>query len=160
MAAQRISASRQRSGRSTVFEWATVTVQLAASSNCASGLPTRIERPTTSARLPAMSPSVSRSMIMQPSGVQGVSAGRLLASRPALVTVRPSTSLSGSSTASTRASLMCLGSGSCTKTPWMAGSAFSSRTSAIRVASVVSAGRRLVTECKPAARLSSPLLRT
>ena len=56
-----------------------VTVQSAASSSCASGLPTRIERPTTSARLPARLPSVSRSMIMHPIGVQGISAGRPLA---------------------------------------------------------------------------------
>ena len=90
-----MSASRQSAGRSRVREWAMVTVQSACSSSCATGRPTSTERPSTTARLPDRSPSASRSRIMQPSGVQGRSAGRPLASRPALISVRPSTSLSG-----------------------------------------------------------------
>ena len=45
-AATSTSASRQTAARSRVREWQWVTVALAASSSCASGLPTRIERPT------------------------------------------------------------------------------------------------------------------
>ena len=40
-------------GRSRVREWQCVTVALAPSSSCASGLPTRIERPSTTARRPS-----------------------------------------------------------------------------------------------------------
>ncbi len=94
-AATRMSASRQMPGRSLEREWAMVTVQSAASSSWAIGLPIRFERPITTARLPDRSPTTSLSSTMQPAGVHEVRAGRPLARRPALVTVRPSTSLSG-----------------------------------------------------------------
>ena len=61
IAATRISARRHSAARSRVREWATVTVQWAASSRAATGLPTMLERPITSARRPARSsPSVRR----------------------------------------------------------------------------------------------------
>ena len=50
------------------------------------GLPTMLERPTTTARAPESSPTVARSSIMQPSGVQGTSPGRPTARRPTLIT--------------------------------------------------------------------------
>lgn len=98
-----MSACRQMPGRSRLREWAIVTVQSAASSSWAIGLPMRFERPMTTACLPVRSPSASLSSIMQPTGVQEVRAGRPLARRPALITVRPSTSLSGEMAATMRA---------------------------------------------------------
>ena len=64
----------------------TVTVQLSAIKSWVIGLPTILERPTTTARLPERSPSRSFSSIRQPSGVQGTSALPPVASRPALTT--------------------------------------------------------------------------
>ena len=57
-AATRMSALRQTSGRSRVREWATVTVQCSLSNNCSMGLPTILERPTTTALSPDKSPSL------------------------------------------------------------------------------------------------------
>src|SRR5258707_11541023 len=48
-----------------------ISVAFAASSNAASGLPTRIERPITTARAPSRSTSVSRRSSITPAGVQG-----------------------------------------------------------------------------------------
>ena len=77
-------------------EWHTVTVALRASSICATGLPTRSERPTTTASAPSSSTSWRSSSSMQPAGVHGRRPGRPLASRPAETGVSPSTSLPGS----------------------------------------------------------------
>ena len=49
IATTRMSAVRQSAGRSRVREWAMVTVQSARSSSCATGRPTRFERPITTA---------------------------------------------------------------------------------------------------------------
>ncbi len=65
-AATRMSASRQTPGRSAVREWAMVTVQSAASRSWAIGLPIRLERPTTTARLPARLPTERCSSNRQP----------------------------------------------------------------------------------------------
>ncbi len=159
-AATRMSAWRQTADSSRVREWAMVTVQLSFSSSCAMGRPTSTERPMTTALRPERSPSVSRSIIRQPSGVQGMRFGRPLASRPAFSTFSPSTSLRGSMASITACSSKPLGSGICTRMPWMAGSAFRARTRAIRSSCLVSAGSRWVTECSPASRLCSPLERT
>ena len=51
-AAKSKSARRQTSARSLVLECAIVTVAFSASNNCASGLPTMLERPTTTASIP------------------------------------------------------------------------------------------------------------
>ncbi len=89
-AATRMSARRQTAGRSRVRLWAMVTVQLSASSSWAIGLPTMLERPTTTASSPLRSPRRSFSSIRQPSGVQGTigaSAPRPpVIRRPALMT--------------------------------------------------------------------------
>ena len=52
-------------------EWQCVTVALAASSSCASGLPTRIERPITTARAPSSAAPASLSSSITPAGVHG-----------------------------------------------------------------------------------------
>jgi len=52
-AATKISAPRQTAAKSRVFEWARVTVALAAKSRPAIGLPTRLLRPTTTACAPS-----------------------------------------------------------------------------------------------------------
>ena len=70
--------ARATAGRSRVREWAMVTVALRDSSNCAIGLPTMFERPTTTASAPARSrPSAAiawSSSSMEPAGVHGTSA--------------------------------------------------------------------------------------
>ena len=75
-AATRMSASSVWRSRSWVREWQIVTVAFAWSSRCAIGLPTMIDRPTTTARAPSTSISYSSSIRMIPSGVHGTSAGR------------------------------------------------------------------------------------
>ena len=70
-AATRMSARRHSAGRSRVFEWAMVTVQLSRSSSAAIGLPTMLERPTTMALRPARSGFWSLSSMRQPAGVHG-----------------------------------------------------------------------------------------
>ena len=91
------SARRHNAGRSRVREWAMVTVQFSRSSSCATGLPTRLERPTTTASRPDSEPSAiaaaasgSRAACRAPSAGGGRS--------PACPTlaVKPSTSLAGS----------------------------------------------------------------
>ena len=69
---------------------------LAASSSAESGLPTRSERPTTTASAPSSATSWRRSISITPAGVHGRRPGRPLASSPAEIGVRPSTSLAGS----------------------------------------------------------------
>ena len=84
-----MSAWRQSAGRSRVREWAMVTVQSARSSSCATGRPTRFDRPITTALRPVSDPSVSCSSIDTPSGVHGTgkssgAPGALEPSRPTL----------------------------------------------------------------------------
>ena len=69
---------------------------LAASSSAATGLPTRSERPTTTASAPSSATSWRRSSSITPAGVHGRRPGRPLASSPAEIGVSPSTSLAGS----------------------------------------------------------------
>ena len=85
-ATTRMSARRHSSARSRVLECATVTVQLSPINSAAIGLPTMLERPTTSARAPASDPSVSLSSIRQPNGVHGIIASSApVASLPTLM---------------------------------------------------------------------------
>ena len=89
IATTRISAWRLSAGRSRVREWAMVTVQLSRSRSCATGRPTRFERPITTAWRPASAPSVSCSSIDTPSGVHGTgkssdAPGAIEPSRPTL----------------------------------------------------------------------------
>ena len=78
-------------------EWQWVTVAFAASSSWAIGLPTRIERPSTTARAPDSSTPASSSSRITPAGVHGtIASSRLCMRRPAFAVVSPSTSLAGS----------------------------------------------------------------
>ena len=94
------------------------------------GLPTWLERPSTSASCPASGPKpASLISISAPEGVQAMSPWREsyspIASRPILAGVRPSTSFMGSIAAMMRAASIVAGSGICTNIPCTAGSAFS-----------------------------------
>src|SRR5512143_2003153 len=60
----------------------------------------------------------------------------------------------------TRPVLMCFGSGSWTRMPWILGSALSRSTSASRSASVMSAGRSIVSWYRPASSHAFPFMRT
>ena len=64
-------------------------------SSDAIGLPTMLERPTTTASRPERSPKRSVNSIIQPSGVHGTKPDWPTLNRPALITWNPSTSLSG-----------------------------------------------------------------
>ena len=141
-AATKISAWRHMAGRSAVREWAIVTVQFSLSNNCATGLPTKLERPIMTACLPLSSPNVSLARITLPKGVHGVSACSPDTNRPALAGLRPSTSLLGSIVSMTRCCEICAGTGNCTNMPFTAGSAFNARTLSSSTSSGVSAGRR------------------
>ena len=106
-AATSTSARRQTAARSRVRECATVTVAFAASSSCAIGLPTSLERPTTTASAPrrlsqGLSPGESSEKACWASwkaetAVQGAIAGRPARTRPRLAGVTPSTSFCGES---------------------------------------------------------------
>ena len=90
---QQIGAAADRRQIARSCECAIVTVAFSASSSCASGLPTMLERPITTASRPASEACTVFARMTQPSGVQGTSAGRPVASRPALTGWKPSTSL-------------------------------------------------------------------
>ena len=83
-AATTISARRHSAGKSRLREWATVTVQLSASNNCAIGLPTMLDRPKTIASRPDKSGCTVFNNIKLPSGVQGTKPPVPVASRPTL----------------------------------------------------------------------------
>ncbi len=122
-----------------------VTVAFSLSSNCASGRPTRLERPMTMAFMPSSEACTLLVSMMQPSGVQGDSASKPPASRPALFGCRPSTSLAGSMALMTASVFRPFGSGSCTRMPCTAGSRLSFATTASRSA-CEHVGRQLVLE--------------
>ncbi len=113
------------------------------------GLPTMWERPMTRARLPFGSTPASSSSRMTPAGVQGRGAGLPSQSAPTLSGWNPSASLAGEIASSTLPSSTCFGSGSCTRMPWVSGSALSRAMRASRSASLTEAGRWCSTERIP-----------
>ena len=117
MAATRMSALRQTSGRLRVREWQTVTVALAFSSSMATGFPTMSLRPTTTAFCPSMGILLRRRTSITPLGVQGTSPGRCVDKLPTFTGWNPSTSFSGDTASNTFFESTCLGSGSCTRIP-------------------------------------------
>mmetsp|Transcript_51983 Transcript_51983/g.90739 ORF Transcript_51983/g.90739 Transcript_51983/m.90739 type:complete len:221 (-) Transcript_51983:387-1049(-) len=139
-AATTMSARRTVSAMSLVRECAMVTVALRCISSSATGMPTMLERPITTASLPSMLTPLRSSSSMQPWGVQDTWKSMLSkdqAERPgAWVFVlancatfkgcRPSTSLCFKMLSKIRCSLMCGGRGNCTKMPLILGSALSS----------------------------------
>ncbi len=157
-AATSTSALWQTAGRSAVREWAIVTVASRWSSNCAIGLPTMFERPSTTACLPASEGPITLSISSaEPMGVHGTSALAVAppASSPTTLTGwNPSTSLAGSIAISTRSASMPCGSGNCTRMPSIPGSAFSAATRASTSTSPVVAGSVIWSERKPAASAS------
>ena len=84
MATTRISASRHTAGRSFVLEWQIVTVACRWSSIKATGFPTMLLRPTTTARLPAIPTPVDSIILITPRGVQASKIGVPSTSRPML----------------------------------------------------------------------------
>ena len=161
-AATRMSARRQTAGRSRVRECAIVTVQLSPSRSCAIGLPTMLERPTTTASCPARSPTGRAAASGSRAGCRAPAPARPIARRPALPAWKPSTSLSGADRRRARAwRRSARGSGSCTRMPWTRGSALSRSTSAEQLG----LGRRrrssrCSSECMPTSTVCLPLLRT
>src|ERR671939_509831 len=75
-ATTRMSALRVTSGRSRVRESQSVTVAYSRKSSCASGLPTRFERPTTTASRPESSMPLRLRSWITPCGVHGSRLGR------------------------------------------------------------------------------------
>ena len=148
-AAATMSPCRTISARFGVREWQIVTVACRASSRCANGLPTTLERPTTTACLPAGSMVYASSSAMPPAGVFGMCAVKPCAKRPALVGCKPSTSLRGSSAAIAPSADSCLGNGICTSTPLMVGSAQASRIAVSRSFCVMSPANVRCSKRKP-----------
>ncbi len=70
-AATRMSAWRVIAARSRVFEWQMVTVAPALRRSSAMGLPTMVERPTTTACLPSTGIDSCSSIFITPKGVHG-----------------------------------------------------------------------------------------
>mmetsp|Transcript_32862 Transcript_32862/g.97833 ORF Transcript_32862/g.97833 Transcript_32862/m.97833 type:complete len:299 (-) Transcript_32862:433-1329(-) len=131
MAATTMSARRTCAGRSAVREWQTVTVASIDWSRWATGMPTMLDRPSTTTSLPATWISDRCSSSTQPAGVHGSARGGSPPRRhirPMFSAENPSTSLATAMDSRTAASSMCLGRGSCTRMPWMRGSALSSST--------------------------------
>ncbi|CFN66226.1 Uncharacterised protein [Bordetella pertussis] len=92
--------------------------------------------------------------------MQGRNSGWPVMSRPALLMWKPSTSFSAAMASITLCASMCLGSGSCTRMPWMDGSRLSASMRSSNWASVRSAGYCSLTECRPAFSQAATLLRT
>ena len=162
-AATRISARAQTAAKSLVREWAMVTVQFCSRNKNAAGLPTKIDRPTITQCLPdKLSPSLRACLarMTQPSGVQGRSPGLPKDKRPALISVRPSTSLAGSISPITLSVLMSFGSGNCTNIPSTLSSILRSWIKFTIVFSSTSAGSLCSMEPMPASRVNLCLLRT
>mmetsp|Transcript_32839 Transcript_32839/g.60095 ORF Transcript_32839/g.60095 Transcript_32839/m.60095 type:complete len:226 (-) Transcript_32839:484-1161(-) len=131
MAAITMSASRTAAAWSAVRLCTIVTVASRRMSSMATGRPTMLERPSTTAFLPAISTPLRSSSSMHPWGVQATWKSRSsniqlmrvpawvlpMSSLAALSGCRPSTSFSGAMAFSTVFSSMCSGMGSCTRIP-------------------------------------------
>ena len=118
MAANNRSARAHTAARSRVLRARWSRWRSAPSSSCASGLPTTLERPITTASRPSSEACTLLASRMQPSGVQGAKPGIPVASRPILTGEKPSTSLSGCERRHHgRGHPHAGGSGSCTRMP-------------------------------------------
>ena len=161
----RMSARRVTALISRVREWHTVTVALPPGPSCSSraamGRPTMLERPTITACLPVVSIPLRTSSCCTPNGVAGRNpVGSPIDTLPTFSGWKPSTSLAGATRPSTFCESICLGSGSCTRMPWIFESALSRSTSASSSACVVSFGRRTVSWWSPASSQALPFMRT
>ena len=88
--------------------------------------------------------------LMMPCGVQGRKHSSPISILPTLIGVKPSTSFSGAMASITFFSSKPFGSGSCTRMPWMAGSAFSAAILSSNSLSAIVAGMRISREYMPA----------
>ena len=132
--------------------WHSVTVAFVSfrERSTATGFPTMFDRPITTACLPRTSiPENSMSLII-PCGVHGRKHGSPISIFPTLIGVKPSTSFSGAIARITFFSSNPFGSGSCTRMPWMAGSAFSAAILSSNSLSAIVAGMRISREYMPA----------
>ena len=125
-AATTTSARATTSLRFFVCEWQTVTVAFSLSISIAIGLPTMLDRPTTTACSPCTLIFSAANIFITPNGVQEMNCGLPCANKPTFSAWKPSTSLFMEIAAKILFSLICGGSGSCTKIPWIFGSAFNS----------------------------------
>jgi len=139
-AATRISARRVSRARFRVARWQTMTVASRATRSDATGRPTTAERPTITARRPAIGTSYASRMAMTASAVAGTNAGSPRASQPAFVGVAPSTSLPGSMRSTSWRPRSGSPSGWATTMPAIRGSSF--RPSIRRRRASVSSARR------------------
>ena len=100
-----------------------VTVALARTSSRATGMPTMLERPKTTALAPFRLGRALSMKSMQPAGVQGTNSGSrpFCARRPMLSGWKPSTSFSMLTALSTRSSSKPEGRGNCTRMPLTCG---------------------------------------
>mmetsp|Transcript_979 Transcript_979/g.1545 ORF Transcript_979/g.1545 Transcript_979/m.1545 type:complete len:204 (+) Transcript_979:926-1537(+) len=112
-------------------------------SSKATGMPTILERPTTTARLPAMATPHLSSSSIQPKGVQGTKRGcrPFMVSWPTFSGWNPSTSFSRLTALSTACSSICLGSGSCTRMPCTSGLSLKRRTTSNTSSCVAVSGK-------------------
>mmetsp|Transcript_11886 Transcript_11886/g.31409 ORF Transcript_11886/g.31409 Transcript_11886/m.31409 type:complete len:222 (+) Transcript_11886:103-768(+) len=132
MAATTMSASCTMAFMSSVREWQTVTVASMDWSSDATGMPTMLDLPMTTARLPAIFTPERWSSSMQPAGVHGTARGGSPPFRqrlPTFIAEKPSASFSTLMAFSTAASSMWDGRGSCTRIAWTKGSLLSFSTS-------------------------------
>ena len=138
-----ISALRVTCARSAVLEWHIVTVAFLSSSSLATGRPTIWLLPSTTALFPLISTPASSSILMMPFGVQATVQGRFIHRPATLSGWKPSTSLERSIAEMTLSSLICFGSGSWTRIPSTASSAFRPATRSRSSCSEVSSGRSM-----------------
>ena len=144
MATTRISAERATEARSAVRLCAMVTVAFSSSRSFATGRPTMLLLPITTALFPAIcTPAALRRRIM-PFGVQATVQGCFCHRAATFRGWNPSTSFSFEMVSMTFASLMCLGRGSWTRMPSTESSSFSSRIRASSSSSVIVSGLRMV----------------
>ena len=113
----RISASRHTDARSRVREWQTVTVAFRSNSMSATGLPTVLLRPTTTARLPSISTPVESISSIIPLGVQALLHSSFSTSLPTFSAEKPSTSLFVGICDNASRSSRCAGRGTWTRIP-------------------------------------------
>mmetsp|Transcript_4608 Transcript_4608/g.29207 ORF Transcript_4608/g.29207 Transcript_4608/m.29207 type:complete len:268 (-) Transcript_4608:236-1039(-) len=149
--AMTMSASFTMRSMNLVLEWQMVTVASSFTRSMAAGMPTMLERPMTTACLPAMGTLQRLSSSMHPNGVHGVNSGSLpfMDNVPVLMGWKPSTSFWMLISDTTFSSSMCLGNGSWTRMPCTAGLALSWRTFRISSSSVIVSGRSSEIDAMP-----------
>ena len=147
-----MSACFVKEARSFVPVWQIVTVQLYSRrvKRTASGFPTILLRPTTTAWAPSVFTPIFLSITHIPCGVQGRNPFEPMSMFPTLTGWKPSTSFSGEIASVTFCSFICLGRGSWTRIPCTEGSLLSFSISAKSSSSLVVSGRTMLRSAIPA----------